>query len=177
MATKFTPVPVRTNAGVVSLDYADFSGAGTETTAAHIVPTHVLLDASGNPITSSNPFPVAQAGSTGMDYSANQPALPNVGANFGSSGVYAGYVLIAAVPASPSRTNIDIENSSGAQIVVIRDDGTALSGAAPANASVFALGGGVGAGAQGGSWSSQTFKGRVQVYAASATAQVAIFAD
>ena len=179
MATKFTPVPVRTSTGVINLDYADFSGAGTETTPAHIVPTHVLLDSSGNLINPGNPLPVTatQTGSTGTDYSANKPSLPNIGANFGSSGVYASYVLIATVPANSARYNIDIENTSGAQIVVVRDDGAAASGTAPNNASVFALGGGINAGSQGGSWSSQTFKGRVQVYAASSTAQVAIFTD
>jgi hypothetical protein len=120
---------------------------------------------------------VAQAGSVGADYSANKPTLPNVGANFAASGPYASYVLIATVAASPSRNNIDIENTSGAQIAIVRDDGTAANAAAPVNASVFALGGGSGAGAQGGSWTSQTFKGRVQVYAASSSAQVAIFVD
>jgi hypothetical protein len=120
---------------------------------------------------------VAQAGSTGLDYSANKPTLPNIGANFAASGPYASYVLIATVAASPSRNNIDIENTSGAQIAIIRDDGTAANAAAPVNASVFALGGGSSVGAQGGSWTSQTFKGRVSVYAPLSTAQVAIFVD
>ncbi|MGA2491848.1 MAG: hypothetical protein ABSF67_02730 [Roseiarcus sp.] len=114
------------------------------------------------------------AGSTGSDYSANRPALPNVGANFGATGPYAGYVLIAAVPANPLRNEVEVENTSGAQIVVILDDGTAASGAPPNNATVKAYGGGASAGAQGGSWSSQAFKGRVQVYAPSAAAQVAV---
>lgn len=55
----FTPVPVRTNSGVVNLDYLDFSGAGSLAAPVHLAPTHVLLDASGNPISSANPFPVA----------------------------------------------------------------------------------------------------------------------
>ena len=122
-------------------------------------------------------FPVTQAGTTGLDYSANKPTLPNIGANFAASGTYASYVLIATVPASPSRNNVDIENISGAQIAVVRDDGTAASGAAPNNASVFALGGGSAAGAQGGSWSSQTFKGRLQIYAPSSTAIVSVMVD
>ena len=122
-------------------------------------------------------FPVTQAGTTGLDYSANKPTLPNIGANFAASGTYASYVLIATVPASPSRNNVDIENISGAQIAVVRDDGTAASGAAPNNASVFALGGGSAAGAQGGAWSSQTFKGRLQIYAPSSTAIVSVMVD
>jgi hypothetical protein len=118
-----------------------------------------------------------QPGSTGFDYSASRPALPNVGANFAASGPYANYVLIATVPASATRNNVDVENTSGAQIAVVRDDGTAAAGAAPVNASVFALGGGAAAGAQGGAWSSTTFRGRLQIYAASASAQVAVFED
>lgn len=120
---------------------------------------------------------VVSAGSTGLDYSANKPILPNVGAAFAASGPYASYVLIATVPASPTRNNVDVENISGAQIAVVRDDGTAGSGAAPANASVFALGGGSAAGAQGGSWSSQTFKGRLQIYAPSSSAIVSVMVD
>ena len=108
-------------------------------------------------------------GSTGHDYSTGAPTLPNVGANFGASGVYASYYLTAVVAAG-SRNNVDIENVSGAQIVVVRDDGTAAAGSAPANASVFALAGGLSAGAQGGSWSSSTFKGRLQIYSPLTTA-------
>jgi hypothetical protein len=117
---------------------------------------------------------VATAGSTGKDFSANHPQIPNVGANFGASGPYASYVLIATVPVNPSRLAVDVENNSGAQIVIVLDDGTAAAGGAPANATAFALAGGSGTGAQGGSWVSETEKGRVQVYAPSAAAQVAV---
>ncbi len=117
---------------------------------------------------------VAQSGSTGADYSANKPTLPNVGANFAASGPYASYVLIATAAASPSRLSIDVENTSGAQIAIVLDDGAASSGSAPNNASVFALSAGSGAGAQGGSWVSQVERGRVQVYAPASTAQVAV---
>ena len=106
-------------------------------------------------------------GSTGHDYSAGKPTLPNVGTAFGA-GVYSGYVCVATRAASATRANIDVENCTGAQIVVLRDDGTAATGAAPANASVFALSGGTAPGAQGGSWSSPTFKGRLQIYAPAA---------
>jgi len=107
------------------------------------------------------------AGSTGRDYSAGAPAAPNVGAAFGP-GLYAGYVVVTTRAANPARANIDVENCTGGPIVVVRDDGTAASGAAPANASVFALGGGVAPGAQGGAWSTTTFKGRLQIYAPTA---------
>jgi hypothetical protein len=120
---------------------------------------------------------VESAGTVGVDYSTNKPVLPSVGAGFSASGVYANYVLIATVGASPARDNLDIENTSGAQIAIVRDDGSASTGAPPSNASVFSLGGGAQVGAQGGAWTSQTFKGRVQIYAPSSTAQVAIFVD
>ena len=107
------------------------------------------------------------AGSTGRDYSAGAPAAPNVGAAFGP-GLYAGYVVVTTRAANPARANIDVENCTGGPIVVVRDDGTAASGAAPANASVFALGGGSAPAAQGGAWSSTTFKGRLQIYAPTA---------
>ncbi len=117
---------------------------------------------------------VATSGSTGIDASANKPALPNVGSAFGASGPYANYVQVKAIDASAARINIDIENTSGAQIAVVIDDGTATVGAAPVNATVFALGGGSGVGAQGGSWASATERGRVQIYAPSASAFVAV---
>jgi uncharacterized phage protein gp47/JayE len=107
------------------------------------------------------------AGSAGRDYSAGAPAVPGVGAAFGA-GLYAGYVQVAARAANPARANIDVENCTGAAILVVRDDGTAATGAAPANASVFALAGGAAPGAQGGAWSSTTFKGRLQIYAPTA---------
>lgn len=114
------------------------------------------------------------AGSTGVDFSANRPLVPNVGANFAGAAPYANYVLVASVPAQPTRNSIDVENTSGAQIAIVLDDGTVASGAAPVNASVFSLAGGPGAGAQGGSWVSLTEKGRVRVYAPSPTAQVMV---
>ncbi|HDR9132617.1 TPA: hypothetical protein QDA91_003754 [Burkholderia vietnamiensis] len=120
---------------------------------------------------------VVQSGSSGTDYSSNKPTIPNVGAAFGASGPYANYVLVATVPASPTRNNIEVDNLSGGQIVVIRDDGTAATGSAPSNATVKSYAPGSTAGAQGGSWSSQTFKGRIQVYAPSSTAFVAISVD
>ncbi len=117
---------------------------------------------------------VASAGSKGADYSANQPTLPNVGANFGLSGPYAGYVLISTVPANPARFSIDIENNGGSQIAILLDDGAAANGSLPANATVFPLAGGSSQGSQGGSWVSLVEKGRVQVFAPFASAQVAV---
>ncbi len=113
----------------------------------------------------------------GTDYSTNKPTIPNVGSNFAASGPYASYVLLTSIPAGAILNSIDIENTSGAQIVIVRDDGTTANGAAPANASIFTLAGGAGAGQQGGAWGSTTFRGRIQIYAPSASAQVAIFVD
>jgi len=130
------------------------------------------------PVSSANPVPVAVqpafAGSTGLDFSANPPALPNVGANFAASGPYANYVLVGGAPANASRFSIDVENTSGSQIAVVLDDGAAAVGSPPNNASVMALSGGGSIGAQGGSWVSSVEKGRVQVYAPSSSAQVLI---
>lgn len=131
----------------------------------------------GGVVGPNNPLPVALPASTGLDFSANKPTLPNVGTAFAASGPYASYVLIETIPASATRANVDIENISGAQIAVVRDDGTAASAAAPNNASVFALAGGSSAGGQGGSWSSTTFKGRLQIYAASSSAIVTVMVD
>jgi len=120
------------------------------------------------------------AGSTGRDFTANPQALPAIGANFGGSGPYAGYVLVGARAANPARAMIDVENASGEQIVIMRDDGTAIAGAAPANASIFPLGSGATPGSEGGSWSSTTFKGRIQLFAPAALSGslfVAMFED
>lgn len=144
--------------------FVDLSGAGNGPYAAGVV----LLDP-----TTGLPTAVTAGGSTGADYSANKPTLPNVGSPFAASGPYASYVLVATVPAGP-RSGIDIENNSGAQIAVVIDDGTAANGAAPVNASVFAIAGGSGTGSQGGSWQSSVEKGRVQVYAPASSAQVAV---
>lgn len=147
--------------------------------AGIVSPGIVLESRPGQAISPTNPLPVslATSGSTGLDFSTNAPALPLVGNGFGPGGPYANYQLIRTVPASASRSNLDIENNSGAQIAILRDDGTAAIGAAPNAASIFALAGGPGIGSQGGSWSTSSFKGRVQIFAPLATAQVAIFQD
>ena len=117
-------------------------------------------------------------GSSGRDASVNQPTLPVVGANFAASGPYANYALVATIAADPKRRLIDIENNSGAQIVVLRDDGTAVPGAAPTNASLFPLAGGSGVGSQGGAYVSTTFAGRIQIYAPNGTTpQIAVLID
>jgi hypothetical protein len=121
-----------------------------------------------------NPMPVRPTGSTGTDYSANKPTLPVIGSGFGGSGPYHSYVLVATRAANATRNSIEVRNDSGEQIAVMLDDGTATSGNACANVSVFTLAGGNGAGSQGGSWVSQTERGRVQIFASVSTAQVMV---
>jgi hypothetical protein len=120
---------------------------------------------------------VTIAGSVGQDVSLNRPAIPLVGSNFSNGGPYANYVLLGAVQANSTRHAIDVENTSGAPIVLVIDDGVASTGFAPANASLVPLAGGGTAGSQGGSWTSYAEKGRVSVYAPSASAFVTMRTD
>jgi len=168
-----------TGSGNATIGYSASAGQGVVSLGAAIPPGSNTIGKVGidqaTPGTTNGV--VINNGSTGLDLSANKPTLPNVGAAFAASGPYASYVLVATVPASATRANVDIENLSGAQIAIVRDDGTAAGGAAPVNASIFSLAGGAAAGQQGGSWASSTFKGRLQIYAASASAQVAVMVD
>lgn len=95
----------------------------------------------------------------GNDDSANKPAVP-----------ITGYVLIATVPAT-SRAAVEIDNQSTDLIEVVRDDG------AGNNVSIVMLAGASVAGGQGGGWASQTFWGRIRVYAPSSTDQVAVYQE
>ena len=119
---------------------------------------------------------VRQAGTAGSDYSANKPPIPLVGANFAATGPYANYVLVATLPASPTRSMAFAMNLSGADCLLVLDDGAAIAGAAPANASLLALGGGTASGKQGGSTGPEmaSFKGRIQAYAPSAAALITL---
>ena len=146
----------------------------------NIAPAHTLVDMNGNSVgTNASPLFIkgTSVGSTGKDFSIGVPSLPNIGSIFGNSGIYANYILNTTVPANTSYLNIDIENVSGNNIVIIRDDGTANSGSAPLNASIFSLAAGSANGAQGGSWSSTTFKGRLQIYAPVSNSFITIMVD
>lgn len=111
-----------------------------------------------------------------LDYSANQPALPNIGANFGGSGPYANYVLLATVPSIVTnlRDEVEIENQSTGQVIFVIDDGAASAGFAPVNPTIDVLAAASVAGGQGGYWNSSIEHGRIQVYAPSSAAQVSI---
>lgn len=104
-------------------------------------------------------YAVQIAGSTGLDYSANQPA---VAAH-----------LLSTVPANPLRNSVEVQNQSAEIIQVWLDDGNATAG----TLSVLLLAPGSGANTQGADWQSSTFKGRVRVYSATAADQVAVHQD
>lgn len=127
----------------------------------------------GPPSPGGSPISV-QLGSSGQDFSVNKPSLPNVGATFGSTGPYANYVLIATLPADPSRNSWIFQNQSSGQVVLVFDDGTAGSGVAPANTTVMSYSAAATSGGQGAADGDLTFKGRIQVYAPSASAQIAL---
>jgi hypothetical protein len=135
-----------------------------QTDPANGAPIYTAAGCFGGGGTSGVPLYVREAGSTGANYSANRPTLPNVGSAFANAGPFANYVLAVTIAANPQRNMVDCENDTGAQIAVVRDDGTAANGSAPANASVFAVAPGAGAGQQGGSYTSTTFRGRLQIY-------------
>lgn len=135
----------------------------TQNTVSTAPGQQAILDALQAPLTIGN-----AGSSTGADFSGNQPTLPLIGGNFNGSGPYANYVQVAICPANPDRTNIDVENTSGVQIAVVRDDGTAITGAAPVAGSVFALDPGPNPGQQGAAWSSTTFRGRIRIFAPAA---------
>jgi len=117
-------------------------------------------------------------GTTGLDFTANEPTWPVVGANFGSfGGPYDSWILLATIPAQPSRLQITIDNMSSAQILCLRDDGTAGPGAALVNATGFTLNPKVSVGPEGGNYSSATFRGRIQIYGASSSQTVAVSTD
>ena len=164
---------VRLRVSTAATAAAAVAVASVASSSAGLMGLSAPLPAGGNQLGS-----VLSAGSTGADYSANASAIPVVGSAFASGSVSCpSYVLLKTIPALTTRANVDVENQSGGQVCVVRDDGTAATGAAPVNASVVVLGGGAAAGAQGGSYTSTTFKGRLQIYATSALAQVAAFVE
>ena len=113
-----------------------------------------------------------------IDFSANQPTIPDVGENFGSTGPYANYVLLETVGINSSCVNLEVQNQSVSQIVLVLDDGQAEAGAALTNASIKVLAAAAAAGGAGGVWASQTNKRRIQIYGPSGqTPQVSVFRD
>lgn len=117
-------------------------------------------------------------GSVGVDYSANEPAFPNIGAaQFPNSGPYALWFLLTTVPANQTRAKIMIDNMSTGPMLVLFDDGTALAGTQPNNSTAFILNPKVTTGPEGGHFESTTKRGRAQIYSASNTSWVSASID
>lgn len=95
-------------------------------------------------------------GSTGQDFSANKPAFFTT--------------LLGTLPVNASRALGECQNQSANTLQVVLDDGLGN------NISIGLLAPG-GAGKQGGSWWSNTFKGRVRVFSNSGTDQFYLHQD
>ena len=103
---------------------------------------------------------VSRAGSFGVDWSANGQTVP-----------ISGYALLATIPTKRNRNFIEVQNQSIYTVQIVRDDGT---GAQQTSVILGPAGSSPG---QGGNWTSDTFKGRLRVFAANASAAVAIYED
>lgn len=103
-------------------------------------------------IVGANGAGTASAGGIGADFSANKPAIA---AN-----------LLVTVPVNAARNSIEVQNQSAETIQVVMDDG------AGNNVSIGLLAPGAAAGAQGSSYLSITFKGRLRIFSATANDQV-----
>jgi hypothetical protein len=110
-------------------------------------------------------------------YSNPALTLPAIGANFAASGPYASYVLLGTVPADAARQDLFAENHSTSVAVLVLDDGSTAVGSVPAagKATTMALNAAAVAGGPGGIFAGK-FQGRVQVYGALSTSQVAMYA-
>jgi hypothetical protein len=101
----------------------------------------------------------------------NAPTLPNIGSNFGATGPFANYVLVGSIPKQKYFAQMDCENLSGAQVLLLRHDGTATTGQQPKNVFLVVLAPGASLGAQGGSIAMDAGF-QIDIYAPSASAFV-----
>ena len=112
-----------------------------------------------------------------MPFFFSNPALtlPAIGANFGTTGPYANYVLLSTVPADQARMELSAQNLSTSVAVLILDDGSTPVGSVPAagKATTAALSAASVAGGVGGTFADK-FQGRAQVYGALSTSQIAV---
>ena len=140
------------------------------------------LEAAGN--TTLTSIATALKGSVGIDHSLNMASLslPVLGASF-TTGALSGYTLAKTINANASRAQIGVENISGVTLALVRDDGSAGTGAALTNASVIMLSPPASGTApvQGASYYDQFFKGRLQLFVPTSalvtTALVTAFED
>lgn len=91
---------------------------------------------------------VSMSGTAGTDRSVNAATVP-----------MAGYSLMATIGVNQRRNAVEVQNQSTDLLQMVRDDG------AGAQQTTIMLVGAAVAGGQGGSWASNTFKGRIRVYA------------
>lgn len=96
-----------------------------------------------------------QLSSVGTDLSASPLAVP-------TNGVIPGYTLRQSLPVNPTRIKFEAQNQDVVACLVVLDDG------ANGNVSVVVLGPAPAQGGQGGGWSSQSERGRIRLYTASA---------
>jgi hypothetical protein len=110
-------------------------------------------------------------------YSNPSLTLPAIGAPFAASGPYASFVLLKSIPADGARQDLFAENNSTGVAVLVLDDGSTAVGSVPAagKATTMALSAAAVAGGVGGIFADK-FQGRVQVYGALSTSQVAVYA-
>lgn len=108
----------------------------------------------------SNPLPVRTPGGAGADHSPNRPSLPP-----------GGLTLLTTIDANAARNRIEVQNQDVAQLILVRDDG------AGGNQTLIICDGAVATNAQGGGWSSTTFRGRLKIYGSSGAVQFAAYED
>lgn len=119
-----------------------------------VLTLHSVLETNAGILSMTHPLPVKRLnGSTGLDFSINQPDVP-----------LTDFELIATVPADVTRSNIEVYNASDATIQLVRDDG---ADAEVSNILIDPANG----------WSSFTFKGRLRVYSLEADDRISIFVD
>lgn len=121
---------------------------------------------SATPVFIVNPTTgVAQGatGSSGVDRSANAPTGPGSASSFSFNGTTLN--LLSTIAANTSRRNVEINNTTGSQVVLVIDDGANTAG----SVSLFPLAAGSGAFAQGGDFSSQSEQGRIRIYGTTGT--------
>ncbi len=99
------------------------------------------------------------SGSIGTNRSANTPTGPGAATSFTYNGVTVN--LLSTIAANTSRKQVEINNTSGdSSVVLVIDDGANTV----ATISILPLAPGIGAGLQGGSYSSQVELGRIRIF-------------
>lgn len=109
------------------------------------------------------PLPVTPAGTIGADRSANAPAGPGAATSFTFNGVTLN--LLSTIAANPARCGLEVNNTTGALIVVVLDDGANTAG----TVSLFPLAPGAGQFQQGGDFSPSNELGRLRIFGTTGT--------